>query len=339
MRQYSPDIAIIGAGSAGLAAAIEVKKKGMDVLILERDRELGGITLQCIHNGFGLHEFKEELTGPEYIQRFINQVKELNIPYKLNTMVIELTNDKKIYAVNEDGSLAWRFPTRAEIIERAAICEGVIYFGSGDRNLYAVTIEGELLWRFRANGPLSTTPTFHRDTVYFGSYDGNLYAVSRKDGRLLWRFPTKDIVVHPSEVVGGRIYIGSCDNNLYAVDAETGGLLWKFETKAPVASYPLATGHAVYIGSWDCHMYAVDPETGRLLWKFQTSMSNMATIEVEQLKAKKTVQTMWTEGTEREKKGEAREEGISDYGEFKGAYIDTAKTDYVMGGKKGYKSG
>ena len=105
MKKYKVDVAVIGGGSAGLAAAIVVKKAELDVLILERDKELGGITLQCIHNGFGLHEFKEELTGPEYVQRFINQAKELEIPYKLDTMVIEFTSDKTIYAVNKKEGL------------------------------------------------------------------------------------------------------------------------------------------------------------------------------------------------------------------------------------------
>jgi len=105
VKQYKADIAIIGSGAAGLAAAIEVKKANLSVLIIERDKELGGITLQCIHNGFGLKEFQEELTGPEYAQRFINQVKELEIPYLLNTMVIELTKDKNIYAVNNEEGL------------------------------------------------------------------------------------------------------------------------------------------------------------------------------------------------------------------------------------------
>jgi len=105
MNSYEVDVVVIGGGSAGLAAAIVVKKAKLNVLILERDKELGGITLQCIHNGFGLHEFEEELTGPEYVQRFINQVKELEIPFKLDTMVIEFTAEKIVYAVNNKEGL------------------------------------------------------------------------------------------------------------------------------------------------------------------------------------------------------------------------------------------
>ncbi len=105
MKSYQVDVLVIGGGSAGLAASIVVKKAELNVVILERDKELGGITLQCIHNGFGLHEFEEELTGPEYVQRFINQVKELKISYKLDTMVIEVTPDKTVYAVNNKEGL------------------------------------------------------------------------------------------------------------------------------------------------------------------------------------------------------------------------------------------
>lgn len=99
------DIVIIGGGPAGLAAAVAAKKSGVsDVLILERDSVLGGILNQCIHNGFGLHTFKKELTGPEYAARYIDMVKEAEIPYKLNTIVIEINREKEITYINrEDG--------------------------------------------------------------------------------------------------------------------------------------------------------------------------------------------------------------------------------------------
>ena len=101
------NVVVIGGGPAGLGAAVEAKKNGAEkVLIVERDRELGGILNQCIHNGFGLHEFKEELTGPEYAGRFIEMARENNIGYILNTMVLSIAEDdadKVITALGEQG--------------------------------------------------------------------------------------------------------------------------------------------------------------------------------------------------------------------------------------------
>lgn len=99
------ELVIIGGGPAGMSAAVAAYENGIkDILILERDDSLGGILRQCIHNGFGLHKFKEELTGPEYAYRYEKKVKELNIEFKLNTMVLEITEDKKVIATNsEDG--------------------------------------------------------------------------------------------------------------------------------------------------------------------------------------------------------------------------------------------
>ncbi|MEG2256529.1 MAG: FAD/NAD(P)-binding oxidoreductase, partial [Cetobacterium sp.] len=100
------DLIIIGGGPAGLAAAYEAYNKGVEnILIIERDKELGGILNQCIHNGFGLHIFKEELTGPEYAHRFVKKIEELGIKYKLDTMVIAIDEDKNVTLVNEEDGL------------------------------------------------------------------------------------------------------------------------------------------------------------------------------------------------------------------------------------------
>lgn len=114
------DVVIVGGGPAGLAAALGAKEAGAkDILIIERDQELGGILNQCIHNGFGLHTFKEELTGPEYAYRFVEQIKQEGIAYKLNTMVMDITENKVIVGMNKDEGM---FELKAKSIILAMGC-------------------------------------------------------------------------------------------------------------------------------------------------------------------------------------------------------------------------
>ena len=115
-----------------VAAAAAAKRSGIDsILILERDKELGGILNQCIHNGFGLHTFKEELTGPEYAHRFIEQVQELNIEYCLNTMVIDISHEKVVTAMNREEGL---FEIQAKAV--------ILAMGCRERSRGALNIPG-----------------------------------------------------------------------------------------------------------------------------------------------------------------------------------------------------
>ena len=111
------ELLVIGGGSAGMAAALSAYENGIkDILIVERENELGGILQQCIHNGFGLHTFKEELSGPQFAQRFINRLKETDIQVMLDTTVLKVNSDKTVEISSAKGvekiqalRLSWRW--------------------------------------------------------------------------------------------------------------------------------------------------------------------------------------------------------------------------------------
>ena len=103
------DVLIVGGGPAGLAAAVRLYRKGIHkILIVEREKQLGGILRQCIHDGFGLTRFKTTLSGPEYAQRFIDEVEELGIPYITNATVLEVAEDRTVTAATRRGLKVWR---------------------------------------------------------------------------------------------------------------------------------------------------------------------------------------------------------------------------------------
>ena len=142
------DLVVIGGGAAGMAAAVSAYRSGVkDVLILERNDYLGGVLQQCIHNGFGLHRFEEDLTGVEFARKYRDMVEELKIPYLLHTFVIEMNENRQITAINpEEGliqieakaivlAMGCRERTRNNLLIPGTRGAGILTAGSAQRYL------------------------------------------------------------------------------------------------------------------------------------------------------------------------------------------------------------
>jgi NADPH-dependent 2,4-dienoyl-CoA reductase/sulfur reductase-like enzyme len=173
MNRGKKEVVIIGGGPAGLAAAVELYRKGVrDILIIEREKRLGGILRQCIHDGFGLIRFKKVLSGPEYAQRFIDEVERLEIPYVVDTTVLSIAADKKVTAVSRDGLTVW---------EPQAV---ILTMGCRERTRGALGIPGERPAGIFTAGVAQSYINLHntmvgKDVVILGSGDIGLIMARR----------------------------------------------------------------------------------------------------------------------------------------------------------------
>jgi outer membrane protein assembly factor BamB len=246
------------------------------------------------------------------------------------------SDDPVLYIIDgETGELIRRIVSNGSF-GTPIIANDVIYVGCYDKNFYAYTTGGQELWRYKHNIALATRrPLLHDNVLYMCSRDGVFYGITT-DGRLYNKYITLENSWNTPVTDGQLLYIGSADGNFYAFDIKTASVVWKFPIKGVIVSTAALDDGVLYFGGWDAHLYAITTK-GELLWKFKLDMSSPAAIEPEEeFRSGAQSQVVWQVGetADKETKKQEGEADITDYGTFSGTYIDTSKSDYVMGGSK-----
>lgn len=243
-------------------------------------------------------------------------------------------DDMNLYCLDMDGNIIWRFQARDVIAAwPASISEDKLFFGSWDCNCYCVDLSGRLVWRFSAPNPV-LCPIAYKGRVYVPCWDHNVYCLDENDGNIIWKTDVNGFPGGSIMAGNGMIYIGSTDDNVYALDCDNGDVIWKQNTNGYVAQVTLF-GDRIYAGSWDCNMYCIDAGTGEIVWKFQTSMGTPSKITPPERSLTKEIGVIWDESADERKKVAEDVVELSEYGEMKGNYIDTGKSDYAKADRKG----
>lgn len=241
-----------------------------------------------------------------------------------------------MYCLDMNGNLIWKFETTGFLAAWPPThYKGNVIFGSWDKHIYCLDVDGKQKWKFKTDdNPMP--PVVLGDKVYVGTIGYTMYCLNAETGAKVWSHKAGGNFSN-TLAKDGRVYCGSYDNNMYCFDAETGKVIWKYKTNGFVHGAAAVEKGMVIFGGWDCNIYCLDIE-GKLIWKFPTSMSSPSQIlPPEKRESVKTAEIVWKPETKDEKRKYKKDEmDIADYGSFSGNYVDTSKSEYTSGGKKGY---
>lgn len=193
-------------------------------------------------------------------------------PVVAGSTVLFGADDNFVRALSaSDGTLLWRFETKAQVFGAPAVDANTVYAASADGNLYAFSLsDGSLKWQYNAGEAMHVSPHVADNVVYVGTRDGRLHAVSAATGKALWTFPTAGNVESVPVTAGDKIYFGSDDSRLYALNRQKGALSWYYSTGDAVYATPLLAKGVVYVASMGNVLAALATEDGKVLWEYFT---------------------------------------------------------------------